>query len=236
VKIQYILPHPDDESFGPAPVIAKQRREGHEVHLLTLTKGEATKVRQKYGYSVAQMGEVRFQEMQDVARVLDLNSLTVLDFPDSGLKEVDPRELERVIQDEIERIEPHVLVTYPVHGVSGFHDHLVSHAVVKRVFLELRDTIRSLQRLAFHTLTEEVAGASPHFRLSHSTGAEIDCIVAVDSADAEQGRKALDCYVTFQETIENSGIKNLLGMPVPFEFFQESFDPPVDDLFADLKA
>lgn len=236
MKIHYILPHPDDESFGPAPVIAKQRREGHEVHLLTLTKGGATKMRQEYGYSVDEMGEVRFQEMRDVARVLDLSSLTVLDFPDSGLKEVDPRELEKAIQSEIDRIRPHVLVTYPVHGVSGFHDHLVSHAVVKRVYLELREAVPSLQRLAFHTLAEETASASPHFRLSHSTSAEIDCIVDVESADAEKGRKALDCYVTFQETIENSGIKNLLGMPVPFEFFQESFDPPVDDLFAGLRA
>lgn len=236
MKVHYILPHPDDESFGPAPVIAKQRREGHEVHLLTLTKGGATKMRKKYGYSVDEMGEVRFQEMQNVAHVLDLSSMTVLDFPDSGLKEVDPRELEQVIKAEIERVRPHVLVTYPVHGVSGFHDHLVSHAVVKRVYLELRDALPSLQRLAFHTLGEEVASASSHFHLSHSTAAEIDCVVEVGSADAERGRKALDCYVTFQETIEKSGIKNLVGMPVPFEFFQESFDPPVGDLFAGLDA
>jgi LmbE family N-acetylglucosaminyl deacetylase len=236
VKIHYILPHPDDESFGPAPVIAKQRRQGHEVHLLTLTRGGATKVRRKFGYSVEQMGQVRLQEMQNVARVLAFSSLTVLDFPDSGLKEVDPRELEQAVQSEIERIRPHVLVTYPVHGVSGFHDHLVSHAVVKRAYMELRDKVPSLRRLAFHTLSEAAAAASPHFRLSHSTVGEIDCIVDVEAADAEQGSRALDCYVTFQETIENSGIRRLLGQPVPFEFFQESFDPPVDDLFVNLPA
>ena len=49
MRILYIYPHPDDESFGPAGVMAKQRREGHEVHLLTLTRGGATRQRHRYG-------------------------------------------------------------------------------------------------------------------------------------------------------------------------------------------
>ena len=89
MRILYIYPHPDDESFGPAHVMAKQRREGHEVYLLTLTKGGATKQRFKYNYSIEQMGEVRYQEMLNVAKVLDLTEMTVLDLPDSGLKEME---------------------------------------------------------------------------------------------------------------------------------------------------
>ena len=56
MKILYIFPHPDDESFGVAHAMSKQRRQGHEVYLLTLTKGGATRQRFKYGYSVAEMG------------------------------------------------------------------------------------------------------------------------------------------------------------------------------------
>ena len=69
-----------------------------------------------------------------MAKVLDLSGLTVLDLPDSGLKGLDPREIERVLGEQIVKIRPAVLVTYPVHGISGFHDHLVTHAVVKREF------------------------------------------------------------------------------------------------------
>lgn len=52
MRVLYIFPHPDDESFGPAPVIRQQIEKGHEVFLLTLRKGRATKVRHKLGLSV----------------------------------------------------------------------------------------------------------------------------------------------------------------------------------------
>lgn len=100
MKILYIFPHPDDESFGPARAISSQVRAEHEVYLLTLTRGGATKERFKYGYSIEEMGEVRFNEMNEVAKVLGLTEMIVLDFPDSGLKELDPREIEKdVIRD-----------------------------------------------------------------------------------------------------------------------------------------
>ena len=67
MRILYVFAHPDDESFGPARVMSKQRRQGHEVYLLTLTRGGATRQRHKFGYSVDEMGEVRYKEMLDVA-------------------------------------------------------------------------------------------------------------------------------------------------------------------------
>ena len=233
MKILYVFPHPDDESFGPGPVMARQRRQGHEVFLLTLTRGGATRQRHRLGYSVTEMGEVREREMEAMARVYGLSGMTVLDFPDSGLKEVDPRELEGAVRSEVERTAPDVLVTYPVHGISGFHDHLVSHAVVKRLYAAEGRSL-GVRRLALNTITEETARTSPHFRLSHSTPEEIDVRVPVASGDLEVCRRALDCYVTFQETIERSGIKELLTPEYAFELFQESYDPPLDDLFAEL--
>ena len=190
MKILYIFPHPDDESFGPAHAMSKQRREGHEVYLLTLTKGGATKQRFKYNYSIEEMGEVRRKEMLDVAKVLDLSELKVLDLPDSGLKEMDPREIENVIRKEIERLKPDVIVTYAVHGISGFHDHLVSHAVVKRLFVEMKEEVTFLKRLAFFTVTEEEAAKQKHFKISGSKDDEIDVIYEVDDKDIENAVKA----------------------------------------------
>ena len=233
MKVLYVFAHPDDESFGPAAAMSKQRRQGHEVYLLTLTKGGATRERLKYGYTVAEMGGVRYREMLDVARVLDLSGMTVLDLPDSGLKEMDPREIERVVAREIERIQPDVVVTDAVHGVSGFHDHLVTHAIVKRVYVELRERAPYLQRLAFSTVTEESAHQiNPCF--SGSKPQEIDCIFAVDQVDIENKHRALDCYVTYQDAIERFGIKNRIIREISFEVFQEDHDPPLGDLFEGL--
>ncbi len=232
MRILYVFPHPDDESFGPARAISAQVRAGHEVFLLTLTKGGATKERLKLGYSVEKMGEVRHGEMRKMADVLRLSDLTVLDLPDGGLKELDPRKIEAVVADHIEHVRPGIVVTYPVHGISGFHDHLVTHAVVKRVYLQLRDHGADyLKRLAFFTLTEEQATrASGAHRLSGSTPEEIDCIVAVDDEDMEAFRKALDCYRTYKAMIERTGVRKTMDREVAFEFFQEDWSPPVADV------
>jgi LmbE family N-acetylglucosaminyl deacetylase len=174
--------------------------------------------------------------MDNVAKVLDLSGMTVLDLPDSGLKEMDPREIEGVVGTEIERIKPNVVVTYPVHGISGFHDHLVCHGVVKRVYLEMKEKVAFLKRLAFITLTEEQASKATHFHISGSKEEEIDCVYTVDEVDQENCRKALDCYVTFKETIEKTSIKDFISAKTYFELFQEEHDPPLADLFSSLNS
>jgi LmbE family N-acetylglucosaminyl deacetylase len=234
VKVLYVFPHPDDESYGPARAMSKQRRQGHEVYLLTLTRGGATRQRHKYGYTVAEMGKVRHKEMLDVAQVLDLSGMTVLDLPDSGLKEMDPREIEAAIVAHIESIRPDVVVTYAVHGISGFFDHLVAHAVVKRAYVELRERAPYLKRLAFYTITEEDAAQSEWVHLTGSKVEDIDVVVTLDEVDVEVMRRALDCYVTYADTVEESGIKRDIPREAVFELYQEQHKPPLGNLLEGL--
>ncbi|MCI0449753.1 MAG: PIG-L family deacetylase [Chlorobi bacterium] len=77
----YIFPHPDDESSGSAHAISSQQSNVHDVYLLTLTKGGTTKQRHKFGYSVEEKGEVRYKEMLDAEKVLNLSGIAVLDLP-----------------------------------------------------------------------------------------------------------------------------------------------------------
>ncbi|MBD3166577.1 PIG-L family deacetylase [bacterium] len=227
----YIFPHPDDESFGPAPVMARQLRDGHEVHLLTLTRGGATRMRHKFGYSVEEMGAVRLREMQCVKEVIGLTGMRVLDLPDSGLKEMDPRDIEEAVAKEIMRVRPDIVITYAVHGISGFHDHLVQHAVVKRAYLELRDNGADfLRRLALFTVSENVQQVEGWVKLNTSKPEEIDCVVEVAEEDLQTMARALECYKTYQEVIRQSGVMDAIGREIPFEIFQEEFDPPLKDL------
>lgn len=233
MKYLYVFPHPDDESFGPAAAMHQQLQQGHEVHLLTLTRGGATKQRHKLDLTVAEMGEVRYQEMLDVEKTLGLSSMEVLDLPDSGLKEMDPREIEAFVAAYIRKIEPDVLVSYPVHGISGFHDHLIMHHIAKRVFLQLQDEGATfLKRLAFFTLPDSGAPSMQNgeFRMKRSEPALIDCILPLSAEDRQAMVDALNCYRTYKDTIEATGVVEEIGGQVHFELFGEEFDPPLDDL------
>ena len=53
--------------------------------------------------------------------------------PDSGLKNLDPREFERVVIEEIERIQPHVVVTHAVRGISGLQEHQATLCSIQAV-------------------------------------------------------------------------------------------------------
>ena len=226
----YIFPHPDDESFGPAPLLARQRREGHDVHLLTLTRGEATSQRHRLGYSKEQMAEVRHDEMRGVARALDLTSMEVLAYPDGQLAELNPLELEQTVADHIHRTAPDVVLTYPVHGISGHPDHLVTHAVVKRVAAQLRaDGVAYPRRLAFFTLPEPSDDADRPEHLQHSPAVLIDAVVPVSDEDLARGHDALDCYVTYQNVIEEHQPLRQVTDGVSLELWGEAHDPPLND-------
>jgi N-acetylglucosamine malate deacetylase 2 len=226
MKILYIFPHPDDESFGPAGAIHSQVQAGHEVHLLTLTRGGATQARHKLNLSVEQMGEVRFKEMQQVQRVLKITSMTVLDYADSGLKELDPRQLEKEVTGYIQKIQPAIIVTYPVHGGSGFHDHLVTYAVVKRAYLELKDNGADyLKRLAFFTMPDSGAPSLlpdgfPRLKLSEPE--LIDCIVPLNNENIQAMKDSLSCYETYQEMVQKMGVVEKIGNKVHFEIAFET--------------
>ncbi|HKL87909.1 MAG TPA: PIG-L family deacetylase [Salinibacter sp.] len=233
--VLYVFPHPDDECFGPAPALARQRRKGHEVHLLTLTRGEATSQRERLGYSKAEMADARYQEMQNVAEALDLSSLTVLEYPDGNLAELDPLVLEEEIAGHVHATEPDVVVTYPVHGISGHPDHLVSHAVVKRLACALRsDGAAHPRRLAFFTLAPPEENTDRPAHLRHSPSGLIDCVVPVTETDLDTAHDALYCYETYRPVIEEHQPLQSVTDGVHFEIFAESHDPPLSSLFEAL--
>jgi len=235
-SILYVFPHPDDESFGPAPALARQQRAGHDVHLLTLTRGEATTQRERLGLSKEEMGETRRGEMQGVAQALSLASLSVLDFADGALAELDPRVLEGAVAAHVRERHPDVLATYAVPGVSGHRDHLAAHAVVKRVFCQLRgeEGAGYLQRLALFTLPEDADDRPAH--LTGSPEELIDARVRFSDEDRARAEEALTAYETYQPVIEEHRPLRSVAGGVCFELFQEAFAPPLGNLFDDLSG
>ena len=238
LKTLYIFPHPDDESFGPAPMIYRQTQRGEEVYLLTLTKGGATKQRFKYNLSVEEMGDVRVEEMQAVKKVLGITQMTILDLEDGGMGQMNPIELENLVKSYLDKIQPDIVVTYAIHGISGHHDHLAIHAAIKRLYCDLKTkpAYKFWKRLALFTFptpeNSERDGAMAHARTSKID--DIDCIMQLNQEEKDKMKEALYCYKTFMDVIESTNVIEVIGDKVHFEFFQEKFNPPVLEITANL--
>ncbi|MES2773223.1 MAG: PIG-L family deacetylase [Bacteroidota bacterium] len=235
MKTLYIFPHPDDESFGPAPVMYRQIQNGEEVHLLTLTKGGATKMRFKFNLSIEEMGEVRYKEMLKVEALLGLTSMAVLDYVDGGMAHEDPRVFENLVKDYIDRIQPNIIVTYPIHGISGHHDHLACHAIIKRLFCELKEKeeYSYLKRLAFFTLANPDGDDDRKGGMSNVNTSKtkfIDCVVRLTPDEIEKLKEALYCYESFMDVIKEQNVIEKIGDKVHFEFFDEDFEVPVGEI------
>ena len=75
-----------------------------------------------------------------------------------------------------------------------------------------------LHRAAFWTIrAEEAAGASELFHLTGSKPEDIDVVMTVDEVDVEAQQQALDCYVTYRETIERAGARRNIPREAVFE-------------------
>jgi len=75
MRIAYIFPPPDDESFGQARAMAAQRRQGHDVNRLALMKCEATKVCRKFGWTLEEMGAAHERDLREGGITLKLADL-----------------------------------------------------------------------------------------------------------------------------------------------------------------
>lgn len=198
-------------------------------------------MRFRYGFSEEDMGEVRLKEMKKVEKVLKLSGMTVWDLKDGELAHMDPIYLEDLIKEHVELIKPDILVTYAVHGISGHPDHLTTHALVKRIFCEAKRNKNSyLRRLALFTLPREDKDKQDekggNFQVNRSKDKYIDCIVNLSEEDRCKFIEALDAYVTFQEVVRQTGVKDTVHYQVFFELFKEDHKPPITDLTKNLPA
>jgi hypothetical protein len=106
--------------------------------------------------------------------------------------------------------------------------------VVKRAYVELRERVSYLKRLAFWTIREEGTDQSELFHLTGSKAEDIDVVMTVDEVDVENQRQALDCYVTYQQTIEQAGARRNIPREAVFEIYQEAHEPRLSSLFEEL--
>lgn len=124
-----VFAHPDDESFSSGATLARYAADGVEVTLITATSGEAGETGSA-PVTPSGLGAWREDELRRAAEVLGVHHLRLLRLPDGHLAE-HGGELFAAIRDVLAEIEPQVVITEDIQGITGHPDHIaVTRAVI----------------------------------------------------------------------------------------------------------
>lgn len=143
-RIVAIFAHPDDEAFGPSGTIAKLA-EKNEIYLLCATKGEAGKGNQK------KLGETRWQELLESAKILGIRKVFFLGFLDGTLSNSLYHKLAQKIEEKIIEFKPSVIITFEPRGVSGHIDHITVSMVSSYIF----EKMPFIKKIMYYCLDEK---------------------------------------------------------------------------------
>jgi N-acetylglucosamine malate deacetylase 1 len=126
-KSLFVVAHPDDEVLGAAGTIAKLVNLGHQVMLLTLTDGVSSRKTNDVDNHNSVLN--RRNEMNSAAKLLGIEQIKSLNFPDNKLDAVELLEIVYGIEDVIKSFQPeNVFTNY--HGDLNIDHSIVSRAVM----------------------------------------------------------------------------------------------------------
>jgi bacillithiol biosynthesis deacetylase BshB2 len=158
-RILVVFPHPDDEAFGVAGTVALARKSGTPVTYVCGTLGEMGRNMGRPLFANREtLPQIRKQELQEVARVLDIEDLRMLGLRDKTLEFLDEEEFADTMQAIIDEVQPtYILTHYPGYAVHP--DHNATGAAVVRAVSRMPEADRPVVLAhAFSNNCREVLG------------------------------------------------------------------------------
>ncbi len=152
VDVMVVCPHADDAEFGAAGTVARYTREGRRVVYVVVTNGD--KGTTDRSLRPEELVAIREREQRAAARVLGVEDVVFLGYPDQGLEDTPAFRKDIVRQIRIHR--PQIVITAdPYRRYLWHRDHRVAGQVVMdAVYPFARD------HLAYPDLTAQ--GLEPH--------------------------------------------------------------------------
>lgn len=154
LKLLCIFAHPDDESLGVGPLIAKYADEGVEIHLICATKGErgwTGAPEENPGENV--LGGIREVELTQAASILNIKKVHYLNYIDGDLDKADAKEATEKIATIINIVKPHAAITFGPDGAYGHPDHI---AICQLTHSALIAASHKVQKLYYMVDTREI--------------------------------------------------------------------------------
>ncbi len=124
LSVLAVFAHPDDEVMV-AGTLARLQSSDMDIHCLYLTHGEDGPT----GDIVERpmLGKEREKELINVAKILKVATVEVLDYPDRHLNTIDPDVIKDVIRKRIEQYQPTMVICFDdTIGLYGHPDHAFS--------------------------------------------------------------------------------------------------------------
>jgi LmbE family N-acetylglucosaminyl deacetylase len=126
-KLMAVFAHPDDEAFGTGGTLAKYAAQGHDVYLVTATRGEGGQIAAPELATPANLPYVREQELRCACEIYGIHPPRFLDYVDGQLPIVHQGQAVGKLVRIIRELKPQVLITFGPDGIYGHYDHIAAH-------------------------------------------------------------------------------------------------------------
>ncbi len=179
LRVQVVVAHPDDETFGCGSLLLHAARAGACTAVVCATRGEEGEVRAGVPVPEGGVAALREGELREAAALMGVRRVDVLDFRDSGM-EGEPApdslvaagawEVAAAVEAAVRSFRPHVLVT--LDGSDGHRDHARIRDVTVSVggSLGLPVYLQCLPRSTMRLRAEHMAEIDPSTPPRRSTG------------------------------------------------------------------
>lgn len=145
-----VFAHPDDEAFGPSGTLLMETRSGTQLHLITLTVGDAGTNPDNH----EDLGTVRLQEWHTAGKLIGATSMHFLGYKDGQLNnqaliEAGHKIFEIATQIAASASKDTVIefMTSDLNGISGHIDHIVAARAATWAFYSLKSKDSRVTRI-----------------------------------------------------------------------------------------
>jgi len=119
-----IWPHPDDEAYLSAGLMARMTDAGRQVTVLTLTRGEKG-TSDPEDYDQPHFGAKREAELRASLAELGVHDVRIAGYRDGECDTVDSETAVSQIAAVIASVRPDVVITFGPDGITGHRDHRI---------------------------------------------------------------------------------------------------------------
>lgn len=155
-----VFAHPDDEAFGPSGYFVQQVHDGAELHLTTLTLGDAGANPDNHN----DLAIVREHEWRRGGALIGATKMHFLGYLDGKLNNQDlidaGQKIYKIIATRLKTAPEDAeveVVTSDLNGISGHIDHIVAARAATWAYYRLKDSDSRIKRIKYSCIPREMA-------------------------------------------------------------------------------